>query len=129
MRCGVIRFCKRGPILVRLVHQDNFYSVKHDIISKIQTSRYLQPTKKRKKTRKKTNDTQFGASGVQGNYSSSFTVSNGTERSLVTSPASEPRGDDTNTVSPHKLYRRPERRHDTERPPVASPTLEPRGDD
>ena len=106
---------------MRLVHQDNFYSVKHDIISKIQTSSYLQPSKKEeKRNAKKTNSTQFGVSRVHGGYSSGFTVSNGTERSSVASPASGPRGDDTDTASPQKLCRRPERRHDTERPPVAS---------
>jgi len=80
---------------MRLVHQDNFYSVKHDIISKIQTSSYLQPSKKEeKRNAKKTNSTQFGVSRVHGGYSSGFTVSNGTERSSVASPASGPRGDD-----------------------------------
>jgi len=75
------------------------------------------------------NDTQFGASGVHSGYSSSFTVTNGTERSSVTLPTLEPRRDDTDTTSPQKLCRRPGRRHDTERPPVASTASEPRGDD
>jgi len=69
------------------------------------------------------NDAQFGAFGVHGGYSSSFTVSNGTERSSVASPASGSRGDNTNTASPQKLCRQPGLRHDAERPTVASLAL------